>query len=127
MNSDNDKQKGTLIENHSTLTLINFELQKLAAVTTGGHNLLIAKTIVKLDKKAPLTNERLAGIVRDYDDFLFGLLDDNFKNKHKELLEEVMSNIFNVVGKFNQKQITASFTAAKAERSREIQRGTYEP
>jgi len=101
-------------------------MQKLAAVTTGCQYHHISKTIVKLDKKALLADELLAGIVRDYDNLLLKLLDDHFKNKHKALLEEVMSNIFNVVGKFNQKQITASFAVVKAERDREIQCGTYE-
>lgn len=127
MNSDKEKQQRTSIENHLTLALINFELQKLATVTAGCDNQHISETIVKLDKKAPLTDELLAGVVRGYDDFLFKLLDDHFKSKHKELLEEVMSNIFKVVGEFNQKQITASFTAAKAEKDRKIQCDTYEP
>mgnify|MGYP000563129458 CR=1 FL=1 len=110
-----------------TLALINFELQKLAVVTAGSNNHLITENIVKLGKEDFLTDERLAGIVQGYDDFLFQLLNDNFKNKYKELLEEVMSHIFKVVGEFNQKQITASFTAAKAEKDRQIQCGTYEP
>lgn len=127
MNSDKEKQQRTSIENHLTLALVNCELQKLATATVGCDIQHISEAIIKLDKKAPLTDERLAEIVRGYDDFLFKLLDDHFKSKHKELLEEVMSNIFNVVGKYNQKQIAAAFAAAKAEKSREIQCGTYEP
>lgn len=126
MSSDKEKQQRISIENYLTLSLINFELQKLAAVTTECHNPLIAESIVKLDKKILLTSERLARIVQDYDDLLFELLNDHFKNKHKELIEEVMNNFFKIVSEFNQKQITASFTAAKVENNRKNQRGTYE-
>lgn len=117
MTNDKDKKLLISIENHLALALINFELQKLADATTGCHNHLISKAIIRLDKNELLTNERVAGIFRGYDDFLFKLLDDFFKKKHKALLEEVMNNIFKVVGEFNQKQITAAFAAAKAERT----------
>ncbi|WP_091982401.1 hypothetical protein [Pseudoalteromonas denitrificans] len=117
MTNDKDKQQLISIENHLVLTLVNFELKKLADATTGCHNHLISKTIIRLDKNELLTNERVAEILRGYDDFLFKLLDDCFKKKHMVLLEEVMDNIFKVVGEFNQKQITATFAAAKAERT----------
>lgn len=117
MANDKDQKQLISIENHLALALINFELQKLADATTGCQNYLISKAIIRLDKNELLTNERVAGVFRGYDDFLFKLLDDYFKKKHKALLEEVMNNIFKVVGEFNQKQITAAFAAAKTERT----------
>lgn len=97
-------------ENHIVLDNINVELQKLADATSGCHNYLISKAVVRFSKNENLTCERLVEIVHGYDAFLLKLLDDYFKRTHKDIVKEVMDNFIAIVSEFNQKMITAAYS-----------------